>query len=84
MSTDGSKRKAKIYVRLAEKVSDNNYGSVEVCHGLELEIEFNSAAEFLRKAESIRRMLDQAIQQGLDEYDETKRPTDSQKSRGKA
>ena len=67
------KRTARLTSRISRKVSDGNYGSLEVCHGIEIDVEFGRPSDLPAKYARIRRLLEAAVMEGLDQYDEKPR-----------
>lgn len=62
-----SKRTATLSCRISRKVSDGNYGSIEVSHEMLVETEFEDARELPDKAKSLRQMVAKMVDEGLAE-----------------
>lgn len=69
-----AKRNVTLACRISRKISDGNFGSVEVSHELYVETEFEDAKELPDKAKSLRQMVAKMVDEGLAERTGKKAP----------
>lgn len=60
-----SKRSATLGCRVSRKLSDGNYGSIEVSHEFSVDVEFDDPSELPAKATRLRAMVTKAVEEGL-------------------
>ena len=66
-------RTAKLEARICRRISDKMFGSLEVSHSIVLDVEFEKPSELKAKAAEMRKIVEQMVKEGLDEWKDDKK-----------